>query len=237
MVRILLTVFVFALSAFSAEAQRRMEEGKVIFSISYRNLTPEMERTQHLLPQEAVFYFKREKTRMEMKVGAIGKNSTIRDTIRKENIILLYLYGKKFALIKHDSDLAVLRNTHHQADSSHNSQLPTPSVLVTDTIRKIAGIECRKAIVTRGSERNECWFTESIAPYTTRDEPGLGALKGFMLEYSATENGITMTMTAKLVQEITLDDHMFSIPEDYKVVTEEELSLLMQVMQEEGSGN
>ena len=61
------------LSAATASAQKKINEGKVTFEITY----PDMEldqQTMAMLPDKSTFYFKNEKSRVEVKM-AMGSTS------------------------------------------------------------------------------------------------------------------------------------------------------------------
>ena len=72
--------------------QTLIKEGKLFYDITYQNLPPEMKRNEHLLPHEASFYFKNQRTRMEMGLAGMGKNTTIYDGNTRETIVLLNIF-------------------------------------------------------------------------------------------------------------------------------------------------
>lgn len=221
----------FLLAFASVNAQISLTEGKVFYDISYQNLAPEMKRNEHMMPHDASFYFSGNKTRLEMGVAGMGKNSTLYDRLKKETIVLLYLKGKKFALVQSDSSMAAIRN-QLLADSSQK----TFSIELTNEYKIICEHKCRKAIVHQialGITRsNECWYTTDIAPYNTENDPILKGINGFMLEYSIANNGSTMHMKAKMILPVAIDKRMFEIPMGYQVVNEKELTLLLKAMQD-----
>jgi hypothetical protein len=46
-----------------------------------------------------------------------------------------------------------------------------------------------------------------------------------------TENGMSMTMTVKLVMRVPIEDSYFEIPQGYQIVSEKELNRILMVMQ------
>jgi hypothetical protein len=217
-------------------AQNIITEGKLFYDISYQNLNADMLRNEHMLPHDASFYFKNEKTRMEMGVAGAGKNSTIYDGGKKQSTILLNIYGKKFALIKSDSEMVEVKKS-----MSNDTTQKVLRVEILDEFKKIADKNCQKALIHRiafgKSQISECWFTKEIKPYNTQTDENLKAINGFLMQYQMTENGMTMTMTVKMIMQLPIDDKMFSIPEGYQLVTEEELNKLLMVMQNNPLGN
>ncbi|MDZ4668728.1 MAG: DUF4412 domain-containing protein [bacterium] len=228
--RIYITAFTLLLG-LSAISQTILSEGKIFYDISYLNLPEEMKRNEHLMPHDASFYFKNNKTRFEMGIGGLGKNTTIYDRSLKQNTILLNIKGKKFAMIKSDSEMVAAQKSLISNDT--NNKFLRLEIL--DQHKKIAERNCQKAIVYRmlnGKEQaNECWFTKEIPPFNTINDPNLKALDGFLMQYTISENGMSMNMTVKMVMPIPIEDAKFEIPLGYQVVTEKELYKLLLVLQ------
>jgi hypothetical protein len=206
-----------------------IKEGKLFYDISYQNLNADVKRNEHLLPHDASFYFKDKKTRMEMGLGGKGKNSTIYDGETKKTTVLLNIFGKKFALIQTDSELVEVKKSLRTDTISKET-----SVVVVEEYKTIADKRCQKALVYIKTPYdtiiNECWFTKELPPYNTENDPNLKSINGFLMQYSITENGMTMVMKVKMIQSIPIEDRMFEIPATYQVVNEEELNLLLGAM-------
>ena len=231
MVKKLILVLLLLISSKIAYVQNKVKEGKILYDISYQHLPPEMLRNEHLLPHDASFYFKGERTRMEMGISGMGKNTTIYHGDSAKNIVLLNLRGKKFALIKSDSEMLEIRKSMMPTDSSNK----LVEVKIVEEFKKISEFNCQKAIVTRNkngiNQESSCWFTRDIAPYNTKNDPNLAAIPGFLMQYSMIENGINMTMTVKMVMKVPIEDHFFEIPIGYRIVTEQELNKILMLMQ------
>jgi hypothetical protein len=227
-------LFLFSLMTLNSYSQV-ITEGKLFYDITYENLGPDMKRNEHMLPHDASFYFKGEKTRMEMGVGGMGKNSTIYDRSKKQTTVLLNIYGKKFALIKSDSEMVELRKSMIQDTSKR-----IVAVELLSDQKIIAERSCHKALVHQTinglKKTNECWYTNEIPPFNTENDDNLKAIKGFLMQYTITENGVTMVMKVKMVQGVPIDEKMFEIPTGYQIVSESELNRILTVMQG-GQGN
>ncbi|MDP3928776.1 MAG: DUF4412 domain-containing protein [Bacteroidota bacterium] len=221
-------LFIWAKAAF---LQNVLREGKILYDISYQNLPAEMRRNEHMLPHDASFYFKGEKTRMEMGISGMGKNTTIYNGDSATNTVLLNIKGKKFALIKSDSEMVEVRQSFAPNDSNYAFL----GVTVVNEFKKIVDFNCQKAIVKRKVngiiQETICWFTKEIPPYNTKNDPNLHDIPGFLMQYSMTENGMSMTMTVKLVMRVPIEDSYFEIPQGYQIVSEKELNRILMVMQ------
>jgi len=219
----------FLFISSNAWSQVVIKEGKLFYDISYQNLNADVKRNEHLLPHDASFYFKDKKTRMEMGLGGKGKNSTIYNGETKKTTVLLNIFGKKFALIQTDSELVVVKKSLRTDTITKET-----SVVVVDEFKTIADKRCQKALVyiktPYDTTINECWFTKELPPYNTENDENLKSINGFLMQYSITENGMTMIMKVKMIQSIPIEDKMFEIPATYQVVTEQELNLLLGAM-------
>lgn len=228
MKNILLVGFLFYSCALFS--QYKINEGKIFYDISYKNLSSDMQRNEHMLPHDASFYFKGPKTRMEMGIAGMGKNTTIYNGDSKETVILLNIFGKKLALKKSDSEMVEFRKT-----IIPDSIKVTSTVTLINETKKIAGYVCEKAmvkqIIGKDTFTNECWYSRDIAPYNTMQDPSLNGIPGILMQYSSNASGALMTLTVRMVSPIPMEDYLFEIPKDYQVVTEQELNKLIPVLQ------
>ncbi len=216
--------------------QNLLKEGKLFYDITYQNLPQEMKRNEHLLPHEASFYFKDKRTRMEMGLGGMGKNTTIYDGNTKETIVLLNIFSKKLALKKSDSEMVAFKK-----EMVPDSLQLTFRVNILNEYKKIAGYNCQKAQVIRqtiyDTTFNDCWFTKEIPPYNTQTEEGLKEIPGFLMQYSSNNNGVIMQLTVKMVAALPMEDKLFEIPTTYQVVTDAEFKRILPLLQSQQSGN
>ncbi len=215
-----------------AEAQPKITEGKLHYQISYLDLPAELRKNEQQLPHDATFYFKNEKSRIEMSEGVFGKNVTISDKKNKETIVLLNIQGKKFALRKSDSEMVEVR----QSMQTDTAKTVTTIELVNET-KKIAGYVCQKAIITKTKKgiatKSECWYTKDLPPYNTEGDEAFKQIDGFLMQYTIKEASMNMTMTVKMVMALPIEDSYFEIPEGYKLVSEKQLTAILNLMQQE----
>lgn len=229
-------LLIFLFIAVNSYGQSLIKEGKLFYDITYQNLPVEMKRNEHLLPHEASFYFKDKRTRMEMGLAGMGKNTTIYDGNTKETIVLLNIFSKKLALKKSDSEMVAFKK-----EMVPDSLQLSFKVNLLNEYKKIAGYTCQKAQVIKQTKydtsTNECWFTREIMPYNTQNEEGLKEIPGFLMQYSSNNNGVIMQLTVKLVSLVPMEDKLFEIPSTYQVVTEEEFKRLLPLLQQQKLGN
>ncbi len=229
-------LILFLFSVNLSIAQNLLKEGKLFYEISYQNLPLNMKRNEHLLPHEASFYFKDNRTRMEMGLAGMGKNTTIYNGNTKETIVLLNIFSKKLALKKSDSEMVAFKK-----ELVPDSLQLSFRVNILEDYKKIAGYNCQKAQVIRqtlyDTTSNDCWFTKEIPPYNTQTEEGLKEIPGFLMQYSSNNNGVIMQLTVKMVSPLPMEDKLFEIPTTYQVVTDAEFKRLLPLLQSKQSGN
>ena len=218
---LLITGFLFCLT-HAANAQKKLKEGKAIFSITY----PESEldeQTLAMMPSETVIYFKDKHSRTEMKI-AMGTTVSISDAKTGEMTTLIDMMGNKIAMkiTKEDLEKEIKKNGNQK-----------PDIKITDETKKIAGYNCKKLqAIVKDENSNEIkmdvWFTDEIeAPNSMRGgEMFTDKIDGFMMEFETKMNTLSMKMTCRLAEAATLPDSMFTIPEGYTLTTMEEMKNL-----------
>jgi hypothetical protein len=198
------------MSVFSY-AQKVINEGKVVYKITY----PEMEldnQTAAMLPSESVVFFKNTKSRTDVSMGMGMTTSTIIDSKTDSHIALFDMMGNKSAVITTPEEVQKHR------DSQKNSK-----VIQTEEKKEIAGYDCKKIVLSNNdTTRMEMFYTDKINP-KAKLMPEARNIEGFPLEYIMEQNGMKMKMTAMSVTEEKVSDDQFVIPPDYTVKTMEEM--------------
>ncbi|MFM7017080.1 MAG: hypothetical protein ACKOX3_12210 [Bacteroidota bacterium] len=201
--KIFLIVVIFTL--FNQLLFAQIKEGKIVYKIDYPSMDLGTDQ-KAMLPSESVCYFSNNNCRTESD-GFMGmKMVTI--CVKDEVTILMDVMGKKIAM--------------HPADDK-KAKTKTPEIIYTDEVKKIAGHDCKKAIITFDvSTKMTVWCAEDII--------GGGSwggnfenLKGAPLEYTADMNSMSMTMVATNVSEEKVSKDKFVIPSDYEMTTLENL--------------
>jgi len=216
--KLLISVFFIHVSS----AQPILNQGKVVFGITYKNLPPVMVLQQKYLPKQTTIYFKDSLVRIELGSTGSIQNITIQNTFNGVIYVLLNLFDKKYALIKHDSDLIAMQKELSTDTIKYNKAL----FILDSVTRNIAGYKCIKAVSVKTSltdtVKTECWFTKNLPALNVRNNPDFNRIPGFLMQYSATENGITTTFTAKSIVNVLVDDAMFKIPQEYELISQKD---------------
>lgn len=218
MKKILLSFGLLLLTAVSVNAQ--IKEGHVSYKMEMTSDNPEMEMQLAMMQGSTLdLFFKEGVSRTEMKMGAMMTITTITDTKSDEMMMLMGgMMGNK-AIHSKMSDL--------EKEEEANEK-PEFEVELTKKTKKIAGYECKKAILT-DEEGNESifWYTEEIEVSKKGQNYLNEEVPGFPLEYELNNGGVLTTLTAISFEEKLdkKDKELFSTktPEGYEEMTMEQL--------------
>jgi hypothetical protein len=189
-------------------------EGKILYDIETgKDLDP---RAQMMMPKKSTLHIKGNKSRMEAELPMGMSNVTITDLERKITTNLLNFLGSKYAI-------------EEPLNEEYGAESKSFRLSNTEETKTIAGYLCKKIEVTyidtsTGEERNvDVWFTDEIMTDTRLLEQRFAQVKGMLMAFSLTQEGMSMKLTAKEVLPQAVADKMFDIPADYKLTTREEL--------------
>ena len=197
-------------------AQKKFE-GTITFGLEYQDLPAEMAAMEAMLPDEMTTKIKGDKTRLEQSLGMGMSQVTITDMKKESGTLLMDMMGKKMAveMTKKDIDEMEKKNKEKKPEFKY----------VDGADKKIAGYNCKKALVTiEGAGEMEVYYTEELPAGASKHYEGL---KGFPLEYTIDSGQFKMKMTAKEVKQEKLDASLFDIPDGYDKMTFEQFKASM----------
>ena len=209
-------LFAFNISLFAQNF-----EGKIVFNMSFPDFKdPELAA---MLPKEAVTFFKNNQSRMEMNMMMGMRNSTISNGETNSSITLMDLMGQKYAIENSNSTALDQKKITESA-----------KVTLTKDKKMIAGYSCTKAMVEmlnpeKPSEKvkMDMWFTKEISINKSYMIGPMEKIDGSVLEFSLYQSGMMIVLSAKEVLKQPVSDDLFSIPNDYKRITAEDLKKMM----------
>lgn len=205
------TLLFSILIQFNAHAQKPLNEGKIVFAITY----PDMEMDAQMLammPTESVVFIKGAMSRTELTMGMGISSSSIMNSKTGEVIALTDMMGSKSAMKMTADDVKKSKKTDDK-----------PVITLTSETKNIVGYTCKKAVVKSGETTSlEVYYTDQISS-TTAATLEWKEIKGFPMEYFLDQNGLRMKFTAKSVSPEKVSDDMFTIPKEYKLVSQEEM--------------
>ncbi|MEO5572622.1 MAG: DUF4412 domain-containing protein [Bacteroidia bacterium] len=209
----LVLLFVLMAANVAYANAQKVDEGKVLFEISYPDADIPDEQMA-MMPTEMATYFKGAQSRTEMKMG-MGMNQVfLFDGKNKVMTMLVDMMGTKSAIKMTEEDLKQQKEKKGKDDSQ---------VKITDETKDIAGYKCKKAIVTGKDGSFDLYFTDQISYKKGDWASEYKGIDGFPLQYKITQGSLIMQMTAKNVSKEKVDDALFTAPADYKPMTQEEM--------------
>jgi len=195
-------------------------EGIVTYSISVDN--PQM--APMLQGASMKTYIKGDKTKTCSDMG-MSKTTVITDKDNPDgSVFLIELMGNKYQL---------------KNDKTKKDDEKGPEIKYTDETKQIAGYTCHKAEVTITDQQGQSYtanvyYTEELPATQGKGVPFKG-LKGFPLEYSMKQQGMTILMSATSVTKQAVPDDTFTVPSGYKLMTAEEMQ--QDIQKNMGDGN
>ena len=210
----LVLAFVAMAIALPTFAQKNFE-GTITFGLEYQDLPAEMAAMEAMLPDEMTTQIKGDKTRLEQSLGMGMSQVTITDLKKGSGTLLMDMMGKKMAVEMSKDELK-------EMDKKGDKK---PEFKYVDGTKKIAGYDCKKALVVVDGVGNlEVYYTEDLPSGANKQFEGL---KGFPLEYTIDSGQFKMKMSAKSVKKETLGADLFVIPDGYDKMTFDEFKASM----------
>lgn len=215
---LLLATAIFGLSFMAFKQASTLKEGVVEFDVTFLNLTPEMKQMESMMPKKLIMYFKDNSFRNEMPSG-MGTTITINNGPKKEFYLLMDMMGQKTAMKQTEEEMK---------KQLEEAQVKDIKVTFEKETKVIAGYTCNKAMVNftleGKAEQIECFYTPELPDIANNNtSPGFDQIKGFMMEYSLSMQGVKMKLTASKVRKEKVDAKLFDLPEGYTIKTLEQI--------------
>ncbi|MFN5544529.1 MAG: DUF4412 domain-containing protein [Bacteroidota bacterium] len=213
----LITLCLLLCTALFGNAQQSLKEGTVEYKLIYNNLPEEMKQIQSTLPSKVTLYFKNNQFKTEM-LMAQGEMSMLFDEGKKEMIMLMDMMGQKMKF-----KITEEQFKEKQIATFETQGIKNVEVKATQEIKTIAGYACTKHIVSYEidgkKETSFCYVTDKLPSSSMlADNPIYAGIKGFMMEYNTSQQGMTITMVAEKVKAESISEKVFTIPDGYKEI-------------------
>jgi hypothetical protein len=179
----------------------QVKEGSITYSVTMEGLPPE--QAAMMDGTEQITSFKGNKSRIEF-TNAFVSSVVINDG--KKTTILMDQMGQKmyFELTEEDN-------------KKKDEKASNTTIEYKDETKKIAGYDCKKAIIKTKDEKGEettmiVWYTEQLpmaGQSSSRSSNTFKDLKGAPLEYEAKQGPFNMKFTATAVSKDPVPDSKF----------------------------
>ncbi len=197
-------------------------EGKIRFSISY-----EESRiggySSAVLPREMIMEFSNEMVKNTIE-GGLGFFSLVNvsDLRNHQNTTWVKFIDKKY----------IYRGDRHEAPCCFG-KLEGMQLEFTDSVRQIAGLECRKAIASfPGNAINpfNIWYTEEIGLTNPNGNSPFREIPGVMLEFNTLMGNANMHMTATGYVPLHISQKQFQAPKNFRPVSKDEMDRILSAL-------
>lgn len=183
-------------------------EGRIVYSVTYEDMSEQMAMYSSMLPKELTITIKGKNVRTEAPPVMGNTQYSIINVKDNKAYMLIDGMGQKIYL---ETDLDELTR-----------ESVKPKVTHMDETKEILGYKCKMAEVDQGIEGGEpitLYYTEKIPNVLDQ----YGDIKGFPLQFDETNPQFTKIMVAKEIIKEKVDMSKFKIPSGFKKTTKEEL--------------
>jgi GLPGLI family protein len=203
------------LLAFPISLIAQSFEGKIVYKMSYADLPPEMQQAEGMLPKNQTIWIKGNKSRFEQSMAQM-RTIVISDNDAGTSIILMEMMGQKYKLDIAKGEMESLIKNQSE-----------PVVKYVDGTKEIAGYTCKKAEITMDGFDGVAtfYYTEEIPPVMVKGMEAL-KLKGMFMAYTASVQGMTISIEVTSVDKQAVSDDKFIPPEGYTDLPEEMKSMM-----------
>ena len=195
--------------------QAQSFEGKIVYSIAYKDLPAEMAQMSSMLPSNQVIWIKGNKSRFEQVMDQ-GSTIVITDATAGSSTVLMDLMGTKYKLDIPKDEMEKLA-----------TEQEVPEIKYVDGTREIAGYTCHKAEVNMVGFDGVAtfYYTEEIPPVKVQGMESL-QLKGMFMAYEFSANGMTMNIEVTNIDKGSVADSKFRVPSGYTEMPDEMKSMM-----------
>ena len=203
-------IFLFLIIAFNSPLSAQSNfEGKIIFTISYADMPAEMTA---MLPKDMTIYIKGNKSKVEQN-QMMGKQVVVSDLGQQNGFMEMNISGQKIRI-----------NISTEEFKQEAEQMTNIEYL--NETKTIVGYPCKKAIMKdeTGQMTMTVFYTEKI---NNKAQTKFVGLKGFPLQYTMTQQNMTLEMTASEISKESVSDAIFNKSEGYKEMSQADLQKMM----------
>ena len=172
--------------------------------------------TEMMKDAEMIVTFNTKNNSVKTTMGPFMTSQTIVQLKKKKAVTLMDAMGSKYGV---NFTLAELKKQN----------TATSALVETAETKEIAGYTCKKAtFVAEGGSTGEIWYTTEIKANMDGQQFFSVTTKGFILEELSVTNGVSLRITATVVnpEPVNTDTFSLTIPEGYKLMTPEEFGAM-----------
>ena len=195
---ILITVFTWC---FAGAQQRVVAECTINYMLVADSTNNDKDLKEELKSTSKILYIKGNLSRVDL-ISNTFKQSVFFDKSQSEATILREIGDNKY-----------ISKLNKEAWLKLNQKFDDANVIKMDESKTILGFECKKAIIQlKDKTEFTVYYTLSIVPSVKEYEYQFINVPGFVLEYSTSERGNSITYKAVKINLNPVPTHYFDIP-------------------------
>lgn len=213
----ILTLAIVLVSLVNANAQQKITEGVVVYTLSW-NVPEQAQAMAASLPTEVQVFFKGDSSSMKMESQFFSSQSILNTKKEYERMLLdIPMMSKKYSVIFTPADQEMLADKYPQMSFKPSTE---SKVLNGYKASKFEVYESKTDI------KFDVWFTKDIDVVANPLSRFYETSYGFPLEFTSFQNGLSVKASVKEIQKTSVPAGMFSAGKDYEEMT---LTQLMQM--------
>lgn len=190
-----------------------MGEGKIVYEVELEGGEQMNPMMKAMVPGEAVCFFTKNATSMVLN-GPMGimEMRFISDASAYTYTAVVSAMGKKAAMVFDKEKI-----------NASYGQRPRLQMDFTNETRQIAGVECRKVIVTDSTNHTyPVYFTDELNIKEPNWSTPFREIDGMLMEFSMNLGGMKLKMKAREISGGKPTPDLFQIPEGYEIISNPE---------------
>ena len=214
---VILMLSVLVIHATPADAQRKIIEGAITYTVSYE-LPAEKQQYAGMLPKEIVCYFRGDSTAAIVNQGeATVKGMSVFKADYHSLIIDVPSAGKKMVVVLTPGEVAQEKAAGPQFTGKKSTETQV-----------INGYKCTKVAVTdpKTSVTYEAWVTDDIAVPPTSVSRAVSMFGGVPVKFVTFNNGVKINAEIKEIKEEAVPAGFFTASKDYEPISYTDLKTM-----------
>ncbi len=210
---IIFIIVSFLLSCDEYSKRNSINEGVIVYHITY--LDDEKDNPLiTLLPTKMVVKFKNNNTASIIE-GFFGtfKIVFVSNLEKGTNMSIFRIMDKKYIYSSDTSSPAI-----------GYKKMKKTNIKNIEGTKKIAGYSCKKAEITYSdNSKSYVYYTDRIGIEQPNNNNPYKHINGVLMEFKVNMVGVNMKFKAKKISTAKIDNSIFDIPKDYKVMTKTDI--------------
>ncbi|MCA6363787.1 MAG: DUF4412 domain-containing protein [Bacteroidetes bacterium] len=217
----LLCIFALMMLAFMWGCEEKTTTSQIAEGIIEYKATPVNPKSSlsMMFPDKMTVKFRNDYTLAELDAGVGAMHIAFLSDPNKKTFTNMVSFLDKKAAVLDSSEIR-----------TRNYYLPDYSVSETKETKKIAGYNCQKAILKFAdkSPDMEVWYTRELQVNKPNWTNAFYKIDGVLMDYRLRKFGLELHFTANSVMPAKIDSAVFTVPAEYKMISEDELDQSLQ---------